>query len=388
MEVLMRLKLYTIIVLAFSLLAVSCKTANKLYQKGNYDGAVELAAKKLQKDPNDAKTLEILQSSYRFAVEDHESRIRSNSESRNELRWEWTYNEYLSLQRMYEAIRKVPEVYQLVKPTDYSSYLVSYAEKAGDVRHDRGLSLMQNNDKTSYRNAYRELRLALSFKPGNRDIQQKMAEAYEYAVVNVIVMPIEERGYRYSTYNNNYGNGGFTETLLRNLQYNSGSEFVKFYSAWDARSRDIRADEIIDMRFRDINVGNYRDSRSTRRVSKDVVIKETVYRPDSIVKEYAKVHADITTTTRTMLSEGLLQVNIRDGEGRRLWTDNFRKDHSWTTQFATYTGDERALSDSDKQLLNRRQETQPSESDVIRYIMEQIEQDALQRIKNYYGRLN
>lgn len=382
----MRLKLYSLLVIFLAVLAFSCKTASKLYQKGNYDEAVDLAAKKLQKDPNDPKLLDILQNSYRYAVDDHERSIRAHSESKNELRWEWMYNEYLSLQRMFEAIRKVPQVYELVRPNDYSSYLVTYAERAGDVRHDRGLSLMQNHDKQSYRNAYRELRMALNFKPGHRDIELKMAEAYEYAVVNVVILPIEDHGYSYSAYSRNYGNGGFAETLLRNLQYNTGSEFVRFYSSWDARSRNIRADEILDMRFSNINIGRYYDSRDTRKVSKEVVVKEIVYRPDSIVKEYAKVYADIITTTRTMRSEGILQVNIRDGEGHWLWNDNFRNDHTWSTQFASFTGDERALSDSDKQLINRKQENPPSEGEVIRCIMEQIEQNALQRIRTYYNR--
>ena len=50
---------------------VSCKSASKLYQKGNYDDAVQVAAKKLQKDPNDAKLRSIVQDAYRYAVTDH-----------------------------------------------------------------------------------------------------------------------------------------------------------------------------------------------------------------------------------------------------------------------------------------------------------------------------
>jgi serine/threonine-protein kinase RIO1 len=71
---------------------------------------VELAAKKLQKDPDDPKLIDIIQSSYRYAVDDHESRIRNNAGSSIELKWEWMYNEYAALQRMYDAIRKVPSV--------------------------------------------------------------------------------------------------------------------------------------------------------------------------------------------------------------------------------------------------------------------------------------
>jgi tetratricopeptide (TPR) repeat protein len=381
----MKPKLYTLLFAGISLIAFSCKTASKLYQKGNYDEAVELAAKKLQKDPNDPKLIDIIRSSYSFAMNDHESRIRSNSESNNELRWEWMYNEYASLQRMYDAIYRVPSVFNLVKPVDYSSYLVTYGEKAGDVRFERGQSFMQHTDKESFRNAYHEFQAAGRFKPGNTVVLQKMNEAYEYAVTNVVILPVEQNyGFRYGSYNNSYQN--FDEQLLRNLRFNSGNEFLKFYSDWDARSSNIRADMVVDMRLATMNIGRYYDDRNRRQVSKEVVIKETVYRPDSVVKEYGKVYADIVTTRRTMHSDAMLQVNVRDANGGWLWSDNVNSNYSWTTEFATYTGDARALSESDKQLVDRRQEQAPREEEIIRCMLDEISNNALYRIKNYFNR--
>ena len=102
----MKLKLYLLFILS-SLFIFSCKTAEKLYNKGNYDEAVELAAKKLQKKPGDAGLIDILQNAYRFAVEDHESRVRNYSNSNTDLRYENIYREYSQLQRLYEAIRKI-----------------------------------------------------------------------------------------------------------------------------------------------------------------------------------------------------------------------------------------------------------------------------------------
>lgn len=381
----MKTKIYTLSFIAVIFFFISCKTASKLYEKGNYDEAVELAAKKLQKDPHDSKLRNIIQTSYRYAVEDHESRIRNNSQSSNELKWEWMYNEYCALQKMYEAIRKVPEVNKLVRPTDYSSYLITYGEKAGDIRYDRGLSFMQRSDKQSYQQAYREFQVAERLKPGDRNIIQKKIEAYEYAVTNVVILPMQERyGFRYSSYNNNYNS--LDEQLLRSLQYNSGNDFVRFYSDWDARSQNIRADEIVDMRLATLNIGRYYDHRSTRQVSKEVVIREIVYRPDSIVKEYGRVYADITTIRRTMNSDAILQVNVRNGNGGWLWSDNFTANHSWSTEFASYTGDARALSESDKQLINRRQEQAPREEEIIRCLMDEINNNALYRIRNYFNR--
>ena len=382
----MKPKLYTLSLFAsICLIGFSCKTASKLYEKGNYDEAVELAAKKLQKDPDDPKLLNIIQNSYQYAVNDHENRIAATAAGNNELKWESMYYEYASLQKMYEAIYKVPAVFDIVKPTNYSSYLITYSEKAADVRYDRGISFMQRYDKQSYRNAYREFQAALNFKPGDRDAIQKMDEAYDYAVTNVVILPMQQQGgYVYSSYT--VGGNNFDDQMIRSLQYNSGNEFVKFYSAWDARSKNIRVDQQVDMRLATMDIGRYHDYRTTRKVSKETVVKETVYKPDSIVKEDAKVYAEITTTRRTMSSTALLQVSVRDVNGGWLWNDNFNSNHNWSTEFASYTGDARALSETDKQLINKREEYGPGEQEIIRCMLDEISNNALYRIKNYFNR--
>lgn len=379
----MNFKFYFLTVLLSSMVLFSCKTASKLYEKGNYDEAVELAAKKLQKDPHDPELLGIIRNAYDYALNDHESRIQNYGTSSNDLKWEWIYNEYISLQKMYDAIYRVPSVFDILRPVDYSSYLITYREKAGNTRYDRGIAFMQRYDKQSYRNAYREFQAALRFLPGDVDILQKIDEAYEYAVTNVIVLPMQQNGgFVYSSYSP--GSQNFDDQLLNNLQYNSGSEFVKFYSSWDARSRNIRADQYLEMQIVDINIGGYYDNRNTKRVSKEVVIKETVYKPDSVVREYGKVYADITTTTRTMHSNALLNVVVRNGNGARTWSDNFSANHHWNTQFSAFKGDPRALSENDKQLIDRRPSFAPTTNEITQLMLQEIHDNAVYRIRNYF----
>ena len=358
-----------------------------MYEKGNYDEAVELAAKKLQKKPDDSKLIDIIRSSYSYAVNDHEQNIRNHSQSTNELKWEWMYNEYAALQKMYEAIYKVPSIMDLVKPMDYSSYLVTYADKAGDVRFDRGLSLMLLGDKQNYRNAYREMQIAIRFKPGNRDIQLKMDEAFDYAVTNVVFLPASEDpgGFRFSSYNSGIHN--VEDQLIRSLQYGNSNEFVKFYTPWDVQSRNIRTDMVVDMRMANMHIGHYRDMTSTRKVSKEVVIKERVIRPDSVIKEYGTVYANIITTTRTMASEATLAVDIRDADGNWLWNDRINASHSWNTEFSSFTGDARALSEADKQMINRQAQASPRDEDIIRCLTDEISNDALYRLRAYFNRM-
>src|SRR5215831_12746132 len=85
-------KIYLFIFIAVTTLIAGCKSASKLYQKGNYDEAVQVAVKKLQKDPNDPKLKSVVQDAYRYAVTDHESRIRNYESMDNEMKYEWMYN--------------------------------------------------------------------------------------------------------------------------------------------------------------------------------------------------------------------------------------------------------------------------------------------------------
>src|SRR6185503_430981 len=385
MEVIMKSKLYTFLFITTTILFFSCKTAKKMYEKGNYDEAVVLAAQKLQKKPNDASTLDILQNAYRFAVEDHEARIRNNSNSSNDLRYEWNYAEYLSLQRLYNAIRKSPAVFDAVHPTDYSSYVATYQEEAGNARFDRGLSLLDNNTKTSSKQAYYEFQRALDLKPGDLAIRQKLDEAYSNAVTNVVVLPAVQTGFQYSSYN--HGIVNIDKNVLHYLTSNNNNQFVRYYSPAEASSLNIRTDQTVEIRFSNIDIDRYRDQRTTREVSKQVVVKETVIKPDSIVKEYATVKAKITTTRRTLRSDGLMQVTVRDYDNRWLWSDTYRGDYNWSAEFSSYTGDARALNDEDKKLCDRHEQFPPRDSEIMRIIMDEVQSKAECGIKDYFNRL-
>ncbi|MGZ8556714.1 MAG: hypothetical protein ACXWWC_00195 [Chitinophagaceae bacterium] len=382
----MKLKFYLSSIIIICVLFSSCKSAGKLYQNGRYDEAVVLAAKKLQKKPNDASTLDILSNAYRYAVEGHESRIRNLSNSSSDLRWENIYQEYNSLQYLYEAIRRSPSVFKVVQPTNYSSYITTYKEEAGNARFERGLELLDQNNKQSSRAAYYEFQQALALKPGDLSIKQKLDEAYTNAVINVVILPLTRYGYQYGSYNFDYPN--FNYNILQYLNNNNRSQFVKYYSQAGSGNRDIRPDNFVEMRFTDVNIGRYRDQRNTREVSRQVVAKEIVIKKDSVIKEYITVKAKITTTTRIIQADGLLLAIIRDNTERRLWSDTYRGDYSWSYTFSTYTGDERALSDEDKKQISQREQWPPSNDEIIRIIMDDIRRKTECGINDYFNRQN
>jgi tetratricopeptide (TPR) repeat protein len=383
-------------VLAVSLGA--CKTASKAYDKGDYREAIELAVKRLQKDPADGETKALVKNAYTQAVNQHEDNIRMLSGNTSDTRYEQIYNEYNQLQSLYLLIRQYPSLSGIVKATDYSDYITTYRDKAAAVYYEKGKDEMDDKDKRSYQEAYTYFQKALRFKKNDSELKQLAEEAYDLAITKIVVLPIDNQygggGYgNYGGYNSGYSNSyqfrNLEEQIIRNLRFSSNNNFVKFYSEWDARSQNIDADEIMELRMGRMIIGQPYDQHQTREVSKDIVVKETVYKPDSVVKQYAKVKAQITTTRRTLVSEGDLYVTTRDRQGRILWNEVFRGEHRWQVEFATYRGDERALSESDKNSINRNYNNNtPREEEIMENILREIENDMQYRVRNYYARYN
>ncbi len=377
-------KLYTLLIACSLFLVYSCKTASKSYQKGDYSDAIERGVKKLQKDPSDYETKELVQNSYNYTVNEHEDAIRILSNSKNDNRFERIYSEYVSLQRLYETIHEYPAVAKIIKTTDYSEYLNTYRDKAADVHIEKASKWMDRGTKQDYREAYKEYNVALNFRPDDFELRKKRDDTYEAALTKVVISPIQNYGG--FQYGSQYQLQNFQRDVIRTLSYNLNNDFLKFYTENQARNKDIEPDQILELNLSRISIGHPYDNKSTREVSKEVVIKEIVYKPDSVVKQYGTVKARITTTKRTLVSQGDLFVTVRDVKGRVIWNDRFTGEHKWQTDFATYTGDERALTDSDKSLLNQNNYNPPNEDQVMEELLTQIQNDLTSRLRSYYTR--
>lgn len=367
-----------------SLYFIGCKTASKAYNKGDYADAIELGVKQLQKNPSDADIKDLVKSAYTFAVNGHEEAIRSLSNSANENRYEAILKEYNQLQDLYNTIQESPVATNLIQPKNYSEYVQTYRDKAADVHIEAAERWMGESTKQAFRNAYTEYGYALRYR-NTTALKAKREEAYNAAITKVLVVPIQNYG-GYS-YHSSYQLQQFQNEVMRTLAYNSNNDFIKFFSEWDLRSKNLEPDQILEMNLGRLRIGQPYDQRSQRQASKQVVVKEIVYKPDSVVKQYGTVYATVTNIKRVLVSEGELYLTLRDPKGRILWNDRFTGEHRWQTEFATYTGDERALSDSDRSLLNQNnQQNTPREEEIMAELYRQIQSDLSYRLRNYYSR--
>ncbi len=377
-------KLYSIAIAASLLLIYSCKSASKSYQKGNYTDAIERGVKKLQKDPYDYETRDLVQKSYTYTVNEYEDQVRILSNSKSDNRYDRIYQQYVALQGLYQTIRQYPEAARLIKAKDYSDFVETYRDKAADAHIEKANKWMQEGTKEAYREAYREFSTAFSYRPDDFELRKQKDSAYDKAVVKVILSPLQN--YNSYQYGSSYQLQNFQRDVIRTLSNNMNNDFIQFYSEFEARSKDIEPDQIMDLNLSRITIGQPLDNKTVREVSKEVVVKEIVHSKDSVTKQYATVKAKITTTKRTLVSQGDLFITVRDTRGRTIWSDRFTGEHKWQTEFSSFSGDERALSDSDKTVLNQKDYTPPAEDKIMEELLRRIQSDLSYRLRNHYAK--
>ncbi|HWJ30590.1 MAG TPA: hypothetical protein VNS32_28915 [Flavisolibacter sp.] len=360
----------------------SCKTASKAYQKGDYTSAIELGVKKLQKDPSDAETRNLLKNSYTYEVNQHEEDIRTLSASQSELRFEKIYQEYGHLQHLYEIIRQYPEANKFLKPTNYAQNLETIGGQAAAVHAQKGDQWMNEGTKQAFREAFKEYDIAVSFSPEDPELRNRRDDAYEAALTRVVISPIQDPGgYSYASTSRLQN---FQNDIIRTLANNLNDGFVKFYNEFQARSENIVPDQIMELNLSRISLAMPHDEKSTKEVSKQVVTKEIVYSKDSVVNQYGTVRANVITTTRTYLSQADLFITIRDGQGRVIWNDRFTGESRKDIKMYSYTGDERALSSDDKKLLDQKVEVYGSNEQAFDDLLLQIRNDLSYRMRSHY----
>ncbi|MFL5742619.1 MAG: hypothetical protein ACJ75B_20520 [Flavisolibacter sp.] len=377
-------KLYAPVLVCSIALIFSCRTASKSYQKGDYTDAIERGVKKLQKDPYDYETKDLVQKSYNYTINEHEDQIRILSNSTSDNRYEKIYQEYLSMQRLYETVHSYPAVAQMIKTKDYSDMVNTYRDKSADVHLQKGIVWWNEGTKQSYREAYKEFDVALQYRPDDFGLRKKRDSAYDKAITKVIVSPMQNLGgYQYGSTSQIQN---FQLNIIRTLSNSFNNNFIKFYTENEARMNNISADQVMELNLSRVSIGQPNDNKSTREVSKQIVVKETVYKEkaDSVVQEWGTVKAVITSTKRTLLSQGDLYITVRDTKGLTLWSDRFTGQNQWQAEFASYTGDERALSDSDRTLLNQTNYNPPTEDQIMNDLLQKIQTDLTTRLRGYY----
>jgi hypothetical protein len=365
------------ITLGILLFVFGCTSGKRSLERGNYDQAVYTAVNRLQKDPDNSKALQTLKQAYQYAEADHLTNTKDLAASADPLRWEAVMLEYEALNRLADAILRCPACRQSVgQQQKYIAQLTDTRLKAAAARYARGLQGLGEKNRLSAKQAYQDFERAEALLPGFKDVRQKIEEAYWAAVLKVVVEPVVVRRGTYEL-SNEY----FQNKIFEYLQQYERSSFIKFYTPREVRNKKFVPDQVLTLSFDDFVVGQMYLKEKELEVKRDSV---KISSPKE--KEvYATVKAQYVTFEKTISSTGILDFRVMDWATKNIITqEKMPGTFIWQDEWATYRGDERALTDAHKKMANRKESPNPAPQFLFVEFTKPIYEQLTAKIRSFY----
>nr|WP_294897052.1 hypothetical protein [uncultured Pedobacter sp.] len=362
----------------------ACSSGQKSLQNGNYDQAVYTAINRLKSNPTKSKAIETLKKGYDYALNRHLGRINDVKLTNDVFKWETVISEYQAINSLANAVGDCPACMAVIP--DAPKYVAEVSDAkylAAEARYNDGIKLLATKNKADARDAYFDFEKADQFYPGFKDAKTMMDNAYWAAVITVRVenVRVNSRLYKLS---NQYFQDKINE-YLKNYEQKS---FIRFYSPQEATMAKVKFDQVLQLDFDDFVVGQTYVKEKIEDIKKDNV-KIGGTRDSSRKAIYGTVYGKLTTYEKTISSSGLLDFQIIDlATNKVIDHEKLPGTYVWVDTWGTYRGDERALTENDKALLNRKESRPPAPQDLFLAFTKPIYDQFTQRVNAFYRRYN
>lgn len=343
----------SIFLISFTLL-LACASSEKLLQRGQYDKAIEKSVKKLRKDPGKEKELNVLKEAYSKANSFDMDRISFlEMEGRSENYME-IYTLYQRLDHRQDRIKTLPSsLLREFEIIEYDEQLIGSKEQAAEVSYQQGVEYLELGGRENARQAYYEFERVLSLYVNYKDTEQLMEEA-QYLGTNQVLFVIE-----------NNSESVLPERFdaeLRKIGLSELNDRWIQYSVYEDES--LEYDYFIVLDIKDIVLSPERIDRETFRNSKEIqdgtkyVLDENGnVKKDSLGNDMREPNI-ITVTAEVTESRQWKEATIGGSvDYINLRTDQLVKTQNVSVTFvfehfsATFSGDERALTEESEDLI-------------------------------------
>lgn len=356
-----------------------CTTGKKALQKGDYDSSIEKAVGRLQNSPKNNEATEVLKTAYDLSLKDHLRKIDEAKMSNDLFRWESVMYDYQKINQLADNINSCPACLAIIpKPAKYISELAESKYNAAAARYGSGLGYLRENNRLSAKKAYYEFEKVFNLQPDYKDAKVKMEDAYWAAVTRVVVQPIIVNSGMYKL-SADY----FQQQIDQYIANYSRNKFVIFYGEEQATNQKIVPDQVLSLNFDDFVVGQTYVKERVEKLKRDsVVIGET--RDKKPV--YGTVKATLSIFEKNISSSGLLDMSITDWKTRKLVRQQkFPGTYVWRDSWASFNGDDRALSNAQLAITRRKEQLPPPPSALFLEFTKPIYNQLVNDIGYFYS---
>lgn len=358
--------------LSIAVVVDGCTSGKKALKHGDYYEAVLASVQRLRQNPDHKKSKEVLSSAYQMAVEYLESDAQNQIASNANFKYKAVVVDYERINNLYEQIRTSPGALKVIpNPVNRFKELTEYKGKAAEESYEAGIQSLMRNTRQDSKDAYFLFNDANNFTPNYRESIEMMAQAKENATVNVIVEPALDNRYSWNF-----------EPAVFGYQSNM---FVKFYTPRQAEEMKVkRVDQFLKVSVNGYSEGLPQISRRTESRTDSVQNGEKTVNGKK-VPIYQKVSANVTVFEKKASSHGSINLWITDAASKAdIQNTEIVSNMTWSDSWAIYTGDIRALTKGNQELVKKREPNMGRD-----YLQSITKKDLDQRLANaiagYYG---
>lgn len=378
-------KLYIPFFLLCAILFFDCSSGKKAFERGDYYDAVLKAVNRLRQKPNHKKSRETLREGYPLALQTLEQDARNSLTGNHPFKYRETLRSYELINAMYEEIRRSPGALRVIpRPKNYYDKMAEIKQKAAKESYDAGIIALKRETREDAKKAYFLFQDANTFVSNYKDVRKKLEEALFIATLKVVVeqIPVPTR-YDLSA---RFFQDKIEEYLHSHFRSN---QFVRFYTPREAEREKLPyVDQYLRLQFDDFVVGETHVLRDTETISRDSVKVGTVTLEDGTKKDaYGTVKAKLTVWKKEVSSRGLFSMKVYNARTNAVLShEKFSGEFVWLSQWGSFNGDERALTEEQLAICKNSEVPPPPPQDLFIEFTRPIYDQLLPAVNNFYSR--
>ncbi|POY39036.1 hypothetical protein C3K47_00615 [Solitalea longa] len=369
-------------VLIVAFITLSCGSAQKSFEKGDYISAFEKAAKELKAKPDDKNLEEIVKSSYKAGVTQQLDKVKTLESGNDPYKYEKIAAEYASINKMYDILQSVDccdnfkESYRDFKEEQHQAL-----NFAAETRYHYGEQAMTLNSREGAKQAYFEFSKAAELIPGYKDAAQLAQQSRDAATVTIFIQDFANAQPYYSL---NY-NPFYNQVSNYLFQLNRPGSFTQFINGstpgYNVSSK--QPDQVIQLSFPMISFSPPLITKQTVNNSQQVGTGKKNADGKEIMQT---VTSTVTIYTKTVNTRAELFYQILDNHtGAFIYSNRAYSDYLWTYTWATVQGDRRALDANNQRLIGLTEIAPPQNQFLFDELTRRLYDDFTYQINNFYS---
>lgn len=333
--------------------------------------------------PGNKNARETLREGYPLTLEYHSGRIANLRASNEPFKYEGILDSYSALTRLHDEIQRCPACREEVRGSRaYLGEINEAKQLAAIDRYTAGsIAFDRDNTREGAKEAYFHFVRAADLVPNYKDVRERIRQAKFEATLKIVFeqIPVHSRAFGLS---NEY----FQNQINQFVNSERMSEFVQFYTPNEAKTAGLRKpDHVVRLQFDDFVVGQTYVKETNENIERDSVVVGQVNTETGKQNVYGTVKARFVLFQKTVSSRGLMDLQIYDPNANRvMFQEKMPGEFVWRSEWASYRGDERALTDKQLKLSGLREVPPPPPQDLFLEFCRPIYVQTTNTLRRFY----